>query len=74
MERDQCSTLLHYIVKYIEGYLKVVLETDTLLPDNLVLKYLHLFPCPHDLRLDNLTALSRIDHSGKGVDSPQDES
>ena len=39
---EECSILLHYIVKYIEGYIKVILETETLLPDNLVFTYLPL--------------------------------
>ena len=48
----------------------MVLETYILLLGNLVFKYPHLFPHPHDLRLDNQTVLSRVVHSGKGVDSP----
>ena len=59
-------------IKYIEGYIKVVLETDILSLGNLVFKYLHLFPCRHNLRLDNQTVLSRVVHSGKGVDSPSE--
>ena len=40
---DWCYTPLHYIVKYIEGYIKVMLEADITLPDNLVF-YISLLP------------------------------
>ena len=48
----------------------MLVETDNILPDNLVFIYLHLFLHPHYLRFDNQTVLSRVVHSGKGVDSP----
>ena len=50
----------------------MVLETDILLPDNLVFIYLHFFPYPHGLRLNNQTVSFQINHSGKGVNSSQD--
>ena len=40
----------HHIVKYIEGYIKMVMrETDTLLPDNLAFIYLHFFQTYHGI-------------------------
>ena len=35
--------------KYRERYIKMVLETDTLLPDDLAFIFLHIFPTSHEI-------------------------
>ena len=53
------------------GYIKVALEINIMLPDNLVFYiYLSLFDLLMIFNLDNPTVSSRVDHSGKGVNSP----
>ena len=47
----------------------MVLETDTLLPDNLAFIYIYLSHTLVIFNPDNPTALSRVDHSDKGVNS-----
>ena len=53
----------------MEGYVKMVLEADITLPDNLVF-YISLSHLLMIFNLNNLTALSRVDHSDKGMSSP----
>ena len=47
-----------------------MLEADITLPDNLAYIYLSLFHLLIIFNLDNPTALSRVDHSDKGIGSP----
>ena len=56
--------------KYREGYIKMVLETDTLLPDNLAFIYIYLSHTLVIFNPDNPTVLPQVDHSDKGVNSP----
>ena len=67
--------------KCIEGYLKMVLETDTLLPDNLAFLYLHIFPSSHGISNILMTSASTTQQCyfnqtflGFSYNWPQDES
>ena len=44
--------------KYIEVYIKMVLETGTLLPDNLAFIYPHIFPTSHGISYILMTSAS----------------